>query len=146
MTIFRTIAVIIAGLAFATAAHAKRVALVVGNSEYQHVSALPNPKNDAKAMAAKFKSLGFDVVEGYDLDQSDLTRKLRTFAKAANSAEISAVFYAGHGIQEPEAIPGDETEAAAGEEAATDDAKKAAKSATNGRADTKKSNGRRARN
>lgn len=99
MSIFRTITLIIAGLAFATAAQAKRVALVIGNSAYESVPALPNPRNDALAMADKFKSLGFEVVEGYDLNQNDLTRKLRTFAKAANSAEISAVFYAGHGIQ-----------------------------------------------
>ncbi len=99
MSFLRTIAVLLAGLVFATAAHAKRVALVIGNSAYQHVSALPNPANDARAMADKFESLGFEVVEGYDLDQTDLTRKLRTFARAANSAEISAIFYAGHGIQ-----------------------------------------------
>lgn len=99
MSFLKTLAVIVAGFIFATAAHAKRVALVIGNSAYQHVSALPNPANDARAMADKFESLGFDVVEGYDLDQNDLTRQLRTFARAANEAEISAIFYAGHGIQ-----------------------------------------------
>ena len=36
-----------------------RVALVVGNSAYQHTRALPNPANDAADMAAKLRALGF---------------------------------------------------------------------------------------
>jgi hypothetical protein len=40
----------------------RRVALVLGNSNYQHVPALSNPANDARALAAKFREVGFDVV------------------------------------------------------------------------------------
>ena len=49
---------------------AKRVALVIGNSAYQHTRVLPNPKN-ATAIAEALKRLGFDSVTlkldlGYD--------------------------------------------------------------------------------
>ena len=44
-------------------ADAKRVALVIGMSDYQHLSKLPNPVPDAKAIAAEFKSHGFEVSE-----------------------------------------------------------------------------------
>jgi hypothetical protein len=39
----------------------KRVALVIGNSSYRNVAKLSNPVNDAAAVAAMFKSAGFDV-------------------------------------------------------------------------------------
>ena len=47
----------------------KRVALVIGNSAYRHAPALPNPRNDAAAMAAALKGLAFEVVLGTDLDK-----------------------------------------------------------------------------
>ena len=34
----------------------KRISLVIGNSAYQHVGRLPNPANDAAAMAALFNA------------------------------------------------------------------------------------------
>jgi len=49
-------------------AQGKRVALVIGNSEYKHTPRLENPKNDAGDMAATLKKLGFAVIEGRDLD------------------------------------------------------------------------------
>ncbi len=43
-----------------SAAHAeKRVALVIGNSAYKAVPALPNPVADAKLMSDTLLSLGF---------------------------------------------------------------------------------------
>ena len=41
----------------------KRVALVVGNSNYKNAAALPNPANDAAAIAATLRGAGFDIVE-----------------------------------------------------------------------------------
>jgi hypothetical protein len=45
----------------------KRIALVIGNAAYQHVTPLANHKNDAKAMADKLEFLGFDAIEAIDL-------------------------------------------------------------------------------
>ncbi|QWG22454.1 caspase family protein [Bradyrhizobium sediminis] len=78
----------------------KRVALVVGISKYQSVPRLINPARDAEAMSALFKKAGFDVVEsGRDLGISDLRRSIRQFSDTSRDADISVVYYAGHGIE-----------------------------------------------
>jgi uncharacterized caspase-like protein len=81
-------------------AHAqKRVALVIGNSAYQHTAKLTNPKNDATDTAAALKKHGFEVIEGFDLDKTAFDRKVREFAAALKGADAGVLFYAGHGLQ-----------------------------------------------
>jgi uncharacterized caspase-like protein len=78
----------------------KRVALVIGMSKYQQVPRLANPARDADAMSALFKKAGFDVVDSErDLGISDLRRVIRDFAETSRDADISVVYYAGHGIE-----------------------------------------------
>lgn len=84
-----------------SAAHAafeKKVALVVGNGAYRNAPALDNPVTDAKAIAAAFERLGFETVTGYDLDKDGLEDTIRSFARASRKADLTAFFYAGHGI------------------------------------------------
>lgn len=84
-----------------TAARAdKRVALVLGISAYQHVAKLPNPSNDADAMATLFRKAGFDVVETKrDVGIADLRRAVGDFSDKAQDADVAVVFFAGHGIE-----------------------------------------------
>src|SRR5262245_17286407 len=95
--------VLIAAFAFAgiaTDVHAsQRVALVIGNSAYQHTPRLENPRNDATDMAAALMRLGFEVIAGFDLDKVALERKLRDFSQALETAEVGLFFYAGHSLQ-----------------------------------------------
>jgi uncharacterized caspase-like protein len=78
----------------------KRVALVIGMSRYQQVPQLANPARDADAMAALFKKAGFNVVDSeHDLGISDLRRVIREFSELSRDADVSVVFYAGHGIE-----------------------------------------------
>lgn len=77
----------------------RRVALVIGNSEYQHTAALRNPKNDADAVSSKLESLGFDVVRGIDLDQDGMQRTIGEFSTKLSQADVGLFFYAGHGLQ-----------------------------------------------
>ena len=78
----------------------RRVALVIGNSEYQNVARLPNPANDSAAIAETLKSAGFDVVESKrDLKASEMRRALRDFSDTARDADIAIVFFAGHGME-----------------------------------------------
>ncbi|MCC2113299.1 MAG: caspase family protein, partial [Hyphomicrobiales bacterium] len=95
---FLTLAVCL--LAGAPALAEKRVALVIGNSAYQHTSPLPNPANDAAAIAKRLTEIGFDTVE-VKLDQSfsDLRRTLQGFSRAARDSDVALVFYAGHGME-----------------------------------------------
>jgi uncharacterized caspase-like protein len=78
----------------------KRVALVIGNSAYQNVPGLPNPINDATAIAELLRNAGFDVVDSRaDLGIAVIRRAIREFADVARDADIAVVYYAGHGIE-----------------------------------------------
>jgi uncharacterized caspase-like protein len=78
----------------------KRVALVIGNSAYQNVAKLGNPANDAAAIAAMFKSAGFDNVESrLNLTANEMRKTLREFGNRSRDADMAVVFYAGHGIE-----------------------------------------------
>ena len=78
---------------------AGRVALVVGNGTYAHIGPLPNPGNDAADMAAALRRLGFDVTTVRDADRNAMTEALRVFTRASAGADVSLVFYAGHGLE-----------------------------------------------
>lgn len=79
---------------------AKRVALVLANSAYQHAPSLANPVNDGAVMAKTLKDAGFDVVDSrHDLTALDTRRVLRDFADSTRDADIAVVYYAGHGIE-----------------------------------------------
>lgn len=84
---------------------AERVALVIGNNDYEHIGVLKNPIADATAVAEHLTKLGFKLIrpirENSDV-QSNLTlaemQKARfALVKAANHAEIAFLYYAGHG-------------------------------------------------
>lgn len=77
----------------------KKVALVMGNSAYKHAVELPNPKNDAKLMAETFRTAGFTVIEGEDLDKTAMSALVDQFTEIAYDADIAVVYYAGHGLQ-----------------------------------------------
>jgi uncharacterized caspase-like protein/peptidoglycan hydrolase-like protein with peptidoglycan-binding domain len=87
------------GCAPATAATARRVALVIGNGAYESTVALANPVRDARAMSAKLSALGFHVTSGYDQDLASMQRTINDFARTAIGADMALMFYAGHGIQ-----------------------------------------------
>src|ERR1700716_1187422 len=79
-----------------------RVALVIGQSNYRTVTALPNPANDAKAMSQLLGDAGFEVTMASDLSQKDMTDKVGDFAAkiaAKGPDTVALVFYAGHGLQ-----------------------------------------------
>ena len=81
----------------------KRVALVIGNSNYQHNIDLLNPSNDAKAISQEILGeLGFDVVSGTDLTKGQMEDVIQRFAKKVEVADAALFFYAGHAIQRDE--------------------------------------------
>jgi uncharacterized caspase-like protein len=73
--------------------------LVIGNSAYKNTGTLANPKNDAADLSAVLKNVGFQVIDGFDLNKTSLERKIRDFAVALQGAEVGLFFYAGHGLQ-----------------------------------------------
>jgi formylglycine-generating enzyme required for sulfatase activity len=97
--LFPALVLVAAFLMAAAPAEARRVALVLGNSDYQTLSKLENPVTDAKAIAAELKSHGFDVFEHYDLARADLLDALEQFQSAADQSTVALVYYAGHGME-----------------------------------------------
>jgi len=96
------LAVLAIGLALIVvpAAAERRVALVIGNSAYEHTSPLANPRNDATDISSALKRLGFEVVAGsVDLDKRSLERKIREFTTTLAGADVALFFYAGHAVQ-----------------------------------------------
>jgi len=77
----------------------KRVALIIGMGEYQHLSSLTNPVPDAKAIAASLRAHGFEVSEHYNLTRADLLDVLEAFKRQAEGAAVALVYYAGHGME-----------------------------------------------
>ena len=77
----------------------KRVALVIGNSDYQNAANLPNPTNDADAMTRMLKNIGFEVSKLKDVGYNQMRLALRKFASKAVTADIALIFYAGHGME-----------------------------------------------
>ena len=100
----RVSTIILAGLALLLAAAGgvfaeTRVALVVGNSSYAHGGRLPNPTNDAAAVAQALRQVGFTVTARSDLGKQQFEEALKTFTRDAASADVAVVYYAGHGME-----------------------------------------------
>lgn len=77
----------------------KRLALVIGNSNYSSATKLPNPVNDATDVASKLRALGFEVVEKHDLTIKTFKSAIRDFGAKASLYDASIVYYAGHAIE-----------------------------------------------
>lgn len=78
----------------------KRIAFVIGSSDYAELPSLPNARRDAAVMANALADMGFDVIEiAENLAKSDLRRVPALVQEQATQADVVLVFYAGHGIE-----------------------------------------------
>ena len=80
----------------------QRIALVIGNSNYQNAPQLANPDNDAQSMAQFLNSAGFEVIAATDLTQNDMISVVQDFSakvSARGPNTVAMVYYAGHGVQ-----------------------------------------------
>ena len=74
-------------------------ALVIGNGAYPGSGRLDNPVNDANAISLKLRSMGFTVTTVTDANRQRLVQSMAQFRRTAASADISLLYYAGHGVQ-----------------------------------------------
>lgn len=74
-------------------------ALVIGNAAYPGSGRLDNPVNDANAISQKLRSMGFTVTTVTDANRQRLVQSMAQFRRTAASADISLLYYAGHGVQ-----------------------------------------------
>jgi hypothetical protein len=90
--------VLLAGPALAD----KRVALVIGNSAYQHASGLETPASDARLMADALRAAGFTLVGGaalIDLDKAGFDTAIQDFGNQIAGSDAALFYYAGHAVQ-----------------------------------------------
>uniref|UniRef100_A0A9E8CN63 Caspase family protein n=1 Tax=Bosea sp. NBC_00436 TaxID=2969620 RepID=A0A9E8CN63_9HYPH len=90
---------LLSGLALAETPPERRVALVIGNASYRNAPVLPNTVNDARDMVTALRKVGFEVVDGIDLDKRGMDSALTRFARLAQDADAAMFYFAGHGFQ-----------------------------------------------
>ncbi|GHV74352.1 hypothetical protein AGMMS49940_16540 [Spirochaetia bacterium] len=77
----------------------KKKALVIGNSNYQHLTRLSNPSNDAKDITTVLQAANYTVFSVFDGDLKTMEAQISNFNKSITSGDTVLVFYAGHGVQ-----------------------------------------------
>ncbi|TPJ68805.1 tetratricopeptide repeat protein [Mesorhizobium sp. B2-7-1] len=92
-------ALILVGFTTFEARADRRVALVIGNSEYREIPALKNPDKDADDVSKTFRLAGFEVFTAKDLTRLQFEERFRNYLAAADGADLAVVYYSGHGFQ-----------------------------------------------
>ena len=98
---------------------AKRVALVIGNNDYENVPKLQKAVNDADAISKELAKLGFEVVSAENVGRRAMSRALVELETKIESGDTALIYFAGHGfavegtnyllpVDVPEAGPGEE--------------------------------------
>ncbi len=77
----------------------QRIALVVGNNNYESFSVLKNPINDARAIRDLLKKKKFEVFYYEDITQKKFKKAIKQFSNKLSSGGVGLFYFAGHGIQ-----------------------------------------------
>ena len=79
----------------------KRIALVIGNEAYDDERMrLTCPSNDANAVAARYRQLGFDeVILRKNLPKKEMQALINGFRSKSMNYDAVVVYYSGHGVQ-----------------------------------------------
>ncbi len=79
----------------------KRVALVIGISEYKVGGSLPQTLSDAEKIRAALADRNFEVkkLDKPNLTKSELEAELLAFSDRARLADVALLYFAGHGMQ-----------------------------------------------
>ena len=88
-------------VATAASARGQRIALVIGNGNYQQpdLPKLANPTNDAEDMARALRGFGFEVIERKNQTLEGMNQAIAEFGSKIGGSEAALFYYAGHGIQ-----------------------------------------------
>jgi len=76
----------------------KRLALIIGNSDYKSAP-LSNPLNDAMAMEVALKNCNFEVILYLNVNQKEMYSAVRDFGDRLRNKDIGLFYYAGHALQ-----------------------------------------------
>jgi TPR repeat protein len=76
----------------------RRVALVIGNTEYK-VGRLTNPKNDARDLGEALEKVGFEVTTKYDLTKFEMEEAVDNVTEGLKQGDAVLIFFSGHGLE-----------------------------------------------
>jgi formylglycine-generating enzyme required for sulfatase activity len=86
-------------ISFTGYAQSKRLALVMGNANYQNGGSLANPLNDADDMAKALQSVGFEVILKTDVKYQDAINAINDFVKRLPNYEVGLFYFAGQAVE-----------------------------------------------
>lgn len=81
------------------AAEDGRIALLIGNTDYQTLEPVRTASVDARALTATLSELGFSVETAIDLDAGALSRTVQGFSGRAPEAEVAIIGFFGRAQQ-----------------------------------------------
>lgn len=80
-------------------ANQRRLALVIGNSDYVNAPRLTNPVYDARLIDETLRGIGFEVILGENLTRQEMLEALQSFGNQLGDGGVGLFYYAGHGVQ-----------------------------------------------
>jgi hypothetical protein len=84
---------------FAETENIKKLALVIGNSNYGGINQLTNPVNDATSISQSLRRIGFEVIEKHNLNLKQMRGEIKNLIAKLDSKTLVVFFYAGHAAQ-----------------------------------------------
>ncbi|MEI2297715.1 caspase family protein [Ensifer sp. MJa1] len=98
LTLFVSALLIAAGSALAEES-GKRLALIVGMTDYIAAGVLPNAVRDAEAFEVFIKQQGFETDLVLNANRRNLAEALARFSRKIKPEDVALFYYAGHGMQ-----------------------------------------------
>ncbi|MGQ0484925.1 MAG: SUMF1/EgtB/PvdO family nonheme iron enzyme [Hyphomicrobiales bacterium] len=80
-------------------AEGRKVAFVIGNSDYQNLPPIGAAKSDANRMADALQAAGFEVVRAINVDRDGFNASFRKFQTLLDGSELGFFHYSGHSVQ-----------------------------------------------
>ncbi len=80
-------------------AHARSLALVIGNDAYANVTKLRTAVGDSRAIGDQLEKMGFIVRRAQNVDQRAMSRALAGFYAEIQPGDRALFFYSGHGFE-----------------------------------------------
>jgi len=78
---------------------ATKMALLIGNQNYENSTALKNTINDVEMIGEQLNKLGFFVIQAKNKNKTELREELRLFHSKLRKGDTGLVYYSGHGLQ-----------------------------------------------
>lgn len=98
--IFAAIAALLAAafLAAGPAAAAKRIALVIGNDDYESLNKLGKAVNDSREVSKALEEIGFSVISAENASRREMNKRMSELDASIAPGDTVFFFFAGHGV------------------------------------------------